>query len=150
MFESFKDKFKIITDIRKRIACIRYNIVHRKELLFAEFRGYLEMENPDHICFLCGEPIADEPCLHYVIPQWLIGTDNLYNMVFAHEECSIKADENVPTKQQILKAEARNEKLLKIMLENDIDNNYTQELDYCNRFKLLRQISSKTKIYGGI
>lgn len=129
---------------------IKNKAEQRKKQKFEEFRRYLDMENPAHKCFLCGEYIQEKPGLHYVLPYFLVYSDNLFNLAYAHQQCIIEANECLPTPEQIIRLEERNERLLHIMHQKGIHNDHTEELEYCIGQQLIRRIRNQSKFYSPV
>jgi len=82
------------------------------------FRKWLDLANPDHLCFLCGNPIPErELSIDHVIPWSYLFEDNLWNLVYVHKRCNSSKSNTIPSEAEIKKLEARNTKLFQIFSE---------------------------------
>ena len=125
--------------INKKVKIIDEQDVRRNSL--RKFKKYLDIENPNHKCFICGEYIEeDELAIDHVIPWSYLYSDDLWNLVYVHSGCNSRKSNVIPTKLDIEKLKARNNKLL-LLLENEkVLGKEIDELklainkDYVNKF----------------
>ena len=116
-----------------------------KRTALSNFDVFLDFENKDHICFICGERISDDKLSRdHVIPWSYMYSDDLWNLVYVHKECNSSKSNTTPTIDEINKLKERNLKLqaelheafgdkkLKILQEFD----YAIEHDYVDKFYL--------------
>ena len=113
------------------------------------FDKFLDFENENHICFICGERISDDKLSRdHVIPWSYMYSDDLWNLVYVHKECNSSKSNITPTIDEINKIKERNLKLqaelhdvwndvfgtknVKILQEFD----YAIEHDYVDKFYL--------------
>lgn len=79
------------------------------------FQEWLDIENPNHECFLCGKAIEDlDLTIDHVIPWSYVFEDNLWNLVYVHRSCNSSKSNIIPTANNIQKLEDRNKKISKI------------------------------------
>lgn len=130
--------------IAKKVRIIDEQKIRRTKEL-RTFDEFLNLENQNHICFACGNPIEDKDLSRdHVIPWSYMYSDDLWNLVYVHKGCnSIKSD-IIPTKETIEKLKQRNKVLKeklhiryqgqksKILQEFD----YAIENDYVDKFYL--------------
>ena len=113
------------------------------------FDKFLDYENEEHICFICGKQIPnDELSRDHVIPWSYMYSDDLWNLVYVHKGCNSSKSNATPTINEINKLKERNLKLqselhevwqnafgtknVKILQEFD----YAIEHDYVDKFYL--------------
>lgn len=126
--ENFQDLFDLINyrwsliletfnsspRINKKVRIIDERSIKRSPL--ERFDEYLDVENPEHICFACGKPILDgELSRDHVIPWSYLFSDDLWNLVYVHKSCnSIKSNE-IPSEEEVEKLKKRNDRLLYLL-----------------------------------
>lgn len=122
-------KVKIIDDIN----------IKRNSLL--KYREYLDIENKDRRCFICGEKIEeDELSIDHVIPWSYLYSDDLWNLVYVHKSCNSSKSNAIPNRKTIERLKTRNRDLLAKLKERNIKGKYVDELelaikrDYVNKF----------------
>ena len=113
------------------------------------FDKFLDYENGEHICFICGHHIEDDKLSRdHVIPWSYMYSDDLWNLVYVHKECNSSKSNATPTDDDIKKLKERNLKLqselheiweekfgtkdVKILQEFD----YAIQHDYVDKFYL--------------
>lgn len=88
--------------------------IRRKSL--AKFRKYLDLENPDHVCFHTGRKIKYENLsIDHVLPWSYLFSDNLWNLVYVDKSFNSSKGNIIPKEETIEKLENRNIHLLKSM-----------------------------------
>lgn len=114
--------------ISKKVKVIDIKKVKRKPL--GKFKEYIEYENKENICFICGKKIVNEtPSIDHIIPWSYLYDDNLWNLVFTHKNCNSRKSNIIPNEEMVNRLEERNKRLLDILKENEIDNKFTFELE---------------------
>ncbi|MCD7808369.1 MAG: HNH endonuclease [Erysipelotrichaceae bacterium] len=73
--------------INKKIKIIDGQDIKRTNL--NRFRKYLDLQNPDQVCFICGQEIDDsELSIDHVIPWSYLYSDDIWNLVYVHKSCN--------------------------------------------------------------
>ena len=109
------------------------------------FNKFLDLENKEHICFICGEKIDDNKLSRdHVIPWSYMYSDDLWNLVYVHKECNSSKSNITPSDEAIRKLKERNIRLQeelhkytenkKISILQEFD--YAIEHDYVDKFYL--------------
>lgn len=102
---------KSTPNICKKVMLQDEQEIKRKSLNWA--REYLDIQNPDHKCAICGEVIEGEtPAIDHVIPWSFLYSDDLWNLVYAHGSCNSMKLDSIPTATDIKKLKNRNNELL--------------------------------------
>ena len=95
------------------------------------FKKYLDVENPERICFICGKHIDNkELAIDHVIPWSYLYSDDLWNLVYVHKSCNSRKSNIIPLKEDVKKLEDRNEKLLKKLRDKGMKGKILDELDF--------------------
>ena len=122
-------KVKIIDDIN----------IKRNSL--SKYKKYLDMENKERKCFICGKKIEEnELSIDHVIPWSYLYSDDLWNLVYVHKSCNSSKNNKIPEKEDIQRLKIRNENLLNELKKNNINGKIVDELnlaikkDYVNKF----------------
>ena len=125
--------------INKKVRIMDERIVKRNSL--ASFKKYLDLENPEHRCFICGKIVDEnELSIDHVIPWSYMYSDDLWNLVYVCKHCNSIKSNVIPSKHEIDRLKERNNKLLYQCESNSIRNKNTEELklaidkDYVNKF----------------
>jgi len=114
--------------ISKKVKVIDLEEVKRKPL--GKFKEYIEYENQDSICFICGERIVGEtPSIDHIIPWSYLYDDNLWNLVFTHRSCNSSKSNSIPNEETIKQLEDRNLRLLSILNDKRIDDKIAYDLE---------------------
>ncbi|MEA1961928.1 MAG: HNH endonuclease signature motif containing protein [Bacillota bacterium] len=135
---------KKLSFIKKAFLKLRETDEQHQERL-KEFEYHLDYENPDHRCFLCGNLIEEDPYIHHVIPYSYLNKDDLWNLVYTHKSCHEERNETMPDEGMVPRLDKRNLHLLKAMFDNEIMDQYVEELGYAVKYKLLYQEMKKIK-----
>lgn len=97
--------------INKKVKIMDEREIKRKPL--TKYKQWLDIENPSHICFLCGQEITDkELSIDHVIPWSYMYSDDLWNLVYVHRSCNSSKSNVVPSEEGIAKLKERNKRLL--------------------------------------
>lgn len=105
----------------------------------SKFKDYIDLENPTRRCFISNDILNDdELSIDHVIPWSFLYSDDLWNLVYVKKsENSIKSN-RIPSEEMITKLERRNRRLLKILRDNNIKKNFTEELEFSINKDLVR------------
>ena len=99
----------------------------KRNVNLTDFDKYLDLENKEHICFICGKSIEnDELSRDHVIPWSYMYSDDLWNLVYVHSSCNSSKSNITPSKEQIEKLKARNLKLQSIINKKCENNELTK------------------------
>ena len=94
-----------------------------------KFRTYLDVENPDRLCFLTGNPIANgELAIDHMIPWSYLFADNLWNLVYVDRRENSSKGNRIPDEATIERLESRNRRLLQTLQQQGVQNKYVAEL----------------------
>ena len=97
--------------INKKVKIMDERVIKRKPL--TKYKRWLDIENPAHVCFLCGQEITDkELSIDHVIPWSYMYSDDLWNLVYVHRSCNSSKSNVVPSEEGIAKLKERNKRLL--------------------------------------
>lgn len=141
------ENFNSTPRIAKKVRILDIKEIKRNNL--SKFRGFLDLENPNRICFICKKIIKNEtPSIDHVIPWSYLYSDDLWNLVYTHQSCNSKKSNAIPSEKEIERLEFRNKKLENVLSKNSLTKSkkHTKELsiaiekDYVRKF----WISSKT------
>lgn len=124
--------------LSKKVRIIDEDQIRRKPL--GKFAKLIEAENIEGRCFLCGEIIeAETPAIDHVIPWSYLYSDDLWNLVFAHQSCNSSKSNVIPSEDMILRLETRNQVLLDRLKENKKLNKHVSDLELAIESKLVRK-----------
>lgn len=115
--------------LSKKVRIIDEDQMQRKSL--GKFASYLEVENPEFICFLCGLKIESSETLaiDHVIPWSYLYSDDLWNLVFAHQSCNSSKSNVIPGEEVIQRLEQRNIALLHELRQQERSDKHVSELE---------------------
>ena len=114
--------------INKKVKIIDEQEVKRNSL--SKFKEYLDIENPQRICFICGKHIDNqELSIDHVIPWSYLYSDDLWNLVYVHKSCNSSKSNVIPSEEDIRKLKDRNKRLIKKLREKDIHSKILNELN---------------------
>jgi len=103
--------------------------IKRKNL--KSFHRYLEIENPNRVCFVTGDTLRNEDLsVHHVIPWSYMYSDDLWNLVFLKKSENSILSNNIPSQKIINKLKLRNQSLLYKMENMNIKNKVFNELKF--------------------
>lgn len=112
------ENFNHAPRIAKKVRIMDFPEVKRKSL--SPFKPYLDIVNPEHICFMCDKTtIKKELSIDHVIPWSFIYCDDLWNLVYCCASCNSSKSDLIVKQKHITKLEARNSKLLALATAND-------------------------------
>lgn len=125
--------------INRKVKIIDEQEIRRNSL--SKFKEYLDLENVERNCFICGTKIENlELSIDHVIPWSYLYSDDLWNLVYVHRNCNSSKSNVIPQKEEIEKLKYRNIRLSKILKEKDKKGKIVDELnlaiekDYVNKF----------------
>ena len=105
--------------INKKVKIMDERVIKRKPL--TKYKQWLDIENPTHVCFLCGQEITDkELSIEQVIPWSYMYSDDLWNLVYVHRSCNSSKSNVVPSEEGIAKLKERNKRLLDDFIKEHI------------------------------
>lgn len=133
------ESFNSSPRINKKVKIMDERGIKRNSL--EPFKKYLDLENSEHVCFICGNKIDnDEVSIDHVIPWTYMYSDDVWNLVYVCKSCNSSKSNKVPTKNEIDRLKARNERLKLAMEHNEIHTKIYDELklsiekDYVQKF----------------
>jgi 5-methylcytosine-specific restriction endonuclease McrA len=95
----------------KKIRIIDGHKLRERPLDF--YAKYLDIENPGHLCFFCGQPVEDKDlAIDHVVPWSYLCSDDIWNLVYAHKSCVSAGTGPLPSEFVIARLEKRNRALL--------------------------------------
>lgn len=125
--------------INKKVKIMDEREIKRNSL--NKFKEFLDLENPEHKCFICDNLIAeDNLSIDHVIPWSYMYSDDIWNLVYVCKNCNSSKNNRIPSQTDINKLKTRNQLLLEKMNEHNIQNKMSEELklaiekDYVNKF----------------
>lgn len=123
--------------ISKKVKIIDETDIRRKPL--NKYFSIIELDNPAKTCFICGKEIEGKPALDHVIPWSYMFSDDVWNLVFVHQSCNSIKTNSIPDLITIEKLEKRNENLVRLLEENNINNKVYKELVLAKKENLVRK-----------
>lgn len=92
------------------------------------FRRYLDLVNPDRICFVSGKKIDEgDLSIDHLIPWSYMYSDDLWNLVYVSSSVNSSKGNRLPEEKFIQKLEKRNKRLLEMMDSTNLyDSNYDE------------------------
>lgn len=133
------ESFNSSPRINKKVRIIDDRDIKRNSL--TKFKQFLDIENPNHICFICGKNTeSSELAIDHVIPWSYMYSDDIWNLVYVCQHCNSIKSNVIPSQNQIKRLKDRNERLLNAMVANNMSGKTLDELklaidkDYVNKF----------------
>ena len=93
-----------------------------------KFHKYLDLENPNKICFISGKVIQNLSVDH-VIPWSYLYSDDLWNLVYVEKGVNSSKSNTIPSEELVNKLIDRNKELLEIMVNKGYQDKQKEELD---------------------
>ena len=96
-----------------------------------KFHRYIEIENPNKLCFITNTPInSNNLSVHHVIPWSYMYSDDLWNLVYVDKNENSRISNSIPDQNIINKLKERNNNLKSNMEDLNIKNKVFNELKY--------------------
>ena len=112
----------------------------KRDTKLKNFWEFLDLENPNRICFHSGKPIEQGRLeVDHVVPWSYLFSDDIWNLVFVDKSVNSSKSNSIPTEDTIHKLENRNERLLELMKSHFPINKHTRELDLSIKLGLVRK-----------
>lgn len=93
------------------------------------FKQYLDVENPNHICFFTGKKIPDGSLsIDHVLPWSYLYSDDLWNLVYVDKSYNSVKSNRIPSKEQIGLLKARNTELHRRLRASGRTDKHVEEL----------------------
>ena len=134
------ENFNSAPRIAKKVRILDLPEIERKSLV--KFRQYLNIENPYHKCFFCERKIKEEtPTIDHLIPWSFIFSNDLWNLVYAHQSCNSSKSKRVPNEFEISRLEERNDRMILLLKESKekIGKNPIEELEIAIKNNSIRK-----------
>lgn len=94
-----------------------------------KYKKYLDLENPEHICFHTGTKIEDENLsIDHVLPWSYLFSDDLWNLVYVDRSYNSSKGNQIPNEETINKLESRNLNLMELVKNKGISDKNIEEL----------------------
>ena len=133
------ESFNSSPRINKKVKIMDERDIKRNSL--NKFKKYLDLENREHRCFICGKCIIEKNIsIDHVIPWSYMYSDDIWNLVYVCKYCNSIKNNRIPSEEEINKLKDRNQRLLKCIEEKKINDKISDELklaiekDYVNKF----------------
>lgn len=111
------ETFNSSPKINKKVKIMDEREIKRSSL--NKYKSYLDIENPNHICFICGKKIDNKDLsIDHVIPWSYLYSDDIWNLVYVHKSCNSTKSNTIPSDGDIDKLKLRNRALYKTWSNN--------------------------------
>ena len=126
---SILEDFNFAPRIAHKVRGADTETIRRNSL--TKFHRYIEIENPNKICFISDTPLNSENLsIHHVIPWSYMFSDDLWNLVYVEKNENSRISNSIPDQRIIEKLKERNN-ILKTKMESlNIKNKIYNELKY--------------------
>ncbi len=105
------EKYNSSPRLNRKVRVI--DTVELRDRPLSYYARYLDLENPGHQCFHCGQPVEDRDLLiSHVIPWSYLCSDDIWNLVYTHRGCHAEKTGPVPPEFSVARLEKRNKALL--------------------------------------
>ena len=122
------EEFNHSPRITKKVRGTDREQIRRSNL--SKFKRYIDLENPKHLCFYSGEPLAaKDVSIDHVLPWSFLYSDDLWNLVYVSKSYNSIKSNRVPDESVIKRLQSRNVRLQKILHAGGIEDKHTQELE---------------------
>ena len=112
----------------------------KRDTKLKNFWEFLDLENPNRICFHSGKPIEEGRLeVDHVVPWSYLFSDDIWNLIFVDKSINSSKSNSIPTEDTIHKLENRNELLLELMKSHFPMNKHTRDLDLSIKLGLVRK-----------
>jgi len=96
----------------------------------SKFREYLDLENPNRICFFTNKSLSDKNLsIDHILPWSYMYSDDLWNLVYVDRGHNSSKSNQIPNEGVIEKLELRNKRLLNLFNRNGISTKHKDELE---------------------
>ena len=100
-----------------------------KRSSLTKYKKYLDLENPEHICFHTGKKIEDKnQSIDHVLPWSYLFSDDLWNLVYVDRSYNSSKGNQIPSEETINKLESRNLTLMELVKSKGISDKNIEEL----------------------
>ena len=100
-----------------------------KRSSLTKYKKYLDLENPEHICFHTGKKIEDENLsIDHVLPWSYLFSDDLWNLVYVDRSFNSSKGNQIPNEETINKLESRNLTLMELVKSKGISDKNIEDL----------------------
>jgi hypothetical protein len=132
------EEFNSSPRISKKVKGTDREKISRKSL--TKFRRYLDIENPDRICFQTGLPIDEKNIsIDHVIPWSYMFSDDLWNLVYVDKNENSSKNNRIPDEQTIQKLEDRNKRLSTQIENSGLSDKHVEDLKLSNERDYVRK-----------
>ena len=131
------EKFNSSPRISKKVNGTDREDVKRGNL--SRFKTYLDIENPNHLCFISGEKIEDDLSIDHVLPWSYLFSDDIWNLVYVKKSLNSSKSNKIPNENMIKKLESRNLTLLDKMKKNGVSDKRFVELETSIKKNYIRE-----------
>ena len=121
------EKYNLSPRISKKINGTDREDIKRGSL--SKFKKYLDIENPNKICFISGEKIEDDLSIDHVLPWSYLFSDDIWNLVYVKKDLNSSKSNKIPNEEIIRKLEKRNKVLYQMMKEMGVNDKRFIELE---------------------
>lgn len=121
------EKFNFSPKISNKVKASNAEKVRRSSL--TKFKKYLDLNNPDRICFISGKEIPKEDVsIDHVIPWSYLYSDNLWNLVYVSKKENSSKSNRLPSKAMIQSLKERNINMLSTLERANLIDRHYEEL----------------------
>ncbi len=121
------EEFNDSPRIAKKVKGVEKREIRRQSL--GKFKEYLDLENPDRICFFTGQKLdAKNTSIDHIIPWSYLFSDDLWNLVYVNRGFNSSKSNKIPDQQTIDKLKKRNERLYNLLKTRGAKQKETNEL----------------------
>lgn len=121
------EAFNTSPRISKKVKGTDRESIRRKPL--TKFRKYLDLENPQRICFHTGVQIeAGNLAVDHVIPWSYLFSDDLWNLVYVDKSHNSSKGNRIPSEETIKRLEDRNKSLMSEVEIRGLQDKQVEEL----------------------
>ncbi len=126
--------------IASKVRLQRKSDMQRKNL--KQFRQYLDLQNPDRLCSICGKAIDNESelSIDHVIPWSFMYSDDLWNLDYTHQLCNSRKLNSAPDKHRLKLLDNRNRELEILAMPQYGNKKDIKELRYANDHGLVEKM----------
>ena len=79
----------------------------------------MDISNPSHRCFICGNKIIGEtPSIDHLIPWSFLFSDDIWNLNYTHQSCNSQKSNAIPNEVEIHQMERKNNRFHDLLNAN--------------------------------